>query len=45
MNDGNKVHVEYMVDTTKPGTLTQDGLLWVSDLRDSERFEPTGHFR
>lgn len=45
INNGKKEHVEHLVDMTKPGTFTQDGLLGVSGLRDSVWFGPSGHFR
>lgn len=38
MNDGRNIHAEYLLGVTKPGTFIQDGLIRVSDLRDSKWF-------
>lgn len=45
MNGESKVYVEYLVDTTEPGSFIQKGFVWGCDVRDSEWFGPTGHFR
>lgn len=45
MNDGRKVHVEYLVEMKERGTFLQYGLIRVRGLRDPDWFGLTGHFR
>lgn len=45
INDGSKVQVDNLVDTTELGTFIPNGLIWASALRDSKWFGPTDHFR
>lgn len=45
MNDGKKVHVEYLVGTIEHRKFTQDGDIIVRGLRESGWFGPTGHSR